>query len=80
MGKLWKQLTCLHLWVKGLPVDLQYGKGYLWRYDCKECDKIIYRWYGNEPISGIITDEWYDYMQNPEMKVSPPIIKRDPLD
>lgn len=73
-----KQFGCLHLWKKGMYIDIQYGKGFLWEYECKECGKTIKRWTGNEPISGILPENpWRVYEKDPYNNMSPPIIHDD---
>lgn len=72
---LLKQLMCLHFWIKGLPVDIQYGKGYKHVFECARCDKRIERWSGNEPISGS-TDPLYD-KKDPLYNAGPPVIYVD---
>ena len=75
--KYFKQLMCLHHWRKGLPVDIQYGKGYKYCFDCTVCGKYIERWHEEEPISGIIPDPWAEYKKDPLHRMSPPIVKID---
>lgn len=79
MRKWWKQFTCLHRWCKGYAIQAEMYRGYLYRYHCHVCDKNILRWsiYG-EPISGLPPkDLWAEYKKDPQMNVSPPIIKID---
>lgn len=71
------QLKCLHRWKKGLYIDIQYGKGFLWEYDCNVCEKKIHRWTGNEPISGILPENPWEIKRNPYTDMSPPIIRSD---
>lgn len=75
MGKLWGQFWCIHHWHKVVPVDISWGKGFKYRYHCTVCDKVIYRWSSDEPISGIIPDAWAEYKKDPLNSVSPPIYK-----
>ena len=78
MGKGWNQFWCLHRWKKGFFVGAQYGKGYLCEYHCTVCEKMCYRWTGNEPISGMMpVDEWLEFKKDPLHRMSPPIIKID---
>lgn len=73
-----KQLMCLHYWKKTELLDILYGKGSLYRYECKECGRKIARWTGNEPISGLLPkDPWAEYKKDPQNNVSPPIIYSD---
>lgn len=73
-----KQFWCLHLWKKGDIVDIQYGKGFLYRWTCKECEKVVYRFDYEAPISMILPpDSWEEYKKDPLHRMSPPIIKID---
>lgn len=71
------QGRCLHNWRKGLPVNVLYGKGYLYRYRCTACNKITHRWTGHDPISGIIPDRWAEYKKDPLYNVGPSIFEID---
>lgn len=73
------RISCLHLWKKtGALLDIMYGKGYLWEYKCSECGKVISRWTGEEPISGILPpNPWEIYKKDPLNTMSPPIIRSD---
>lgn len=78
LTRKWRQFWCLHKWCKGLPVDLMYGKGYLYRYHCTICEKVIYKWTGEEPISGVLPESpWKIYKKDPYSNMSPPIIRKD---
>lgn len=77
LAKKYKQFLCLHKWRKGLPIDLEWGKGYLYKYHCTHCDKNIERWTGNEPISGILPENPWEIKRNPYTDMSPPIIRLD---
>lgn len=60
--------------MKGVEVDLQYGKGYLYPFDCDVCGKRVYRWAGREPISGMVANK--PMINDPLYTASPPI-RRD---
>jgi hypothetical protein len=72
-----KQFACLHLWKKTVLLDIMYGKGFLYQYECKECEKKIARWTGNEPISMITPPNPWEIKRNPYTDMSPPIIRSD---
>ncbi len=70
-----KQFWCMHHWKKGALLDILYLKGFLYEFECDVCGKKIARWTGYEPISGILPDPWAEYKKDPQMNVSPPIIR-----
>lgn len=70
-----KQWGCLHHWQKDVLLDILYGKGFLYQFRCDVCEKKIARWSGYEPISGILPDPWALFKKDPQMNVSPPIIR-----
>ena len=77
--KKWlEQMKCLHYWQKGLPTDLNMGRGYKHEWTCKLCKKRIERWYGNEPISGAPDPEYQRLVS--AYNLSPPIIKKETRD
>lgn len=47
----WAKVWCLHYWIKGFEIDVMYGRGYLYPYTCKKCNKVIHRWSDEPPIS-----------------------------
>jgi len=75
LKKKLKQWGCLHLWRKDVLLDILYGKGFLYQYECKVCEKKIARWTGNEPISGILPPNPWEIKRNPYTDMSPPIIR-----
>lgn len=76
----WDQFKCLHWWTKGLLVDVWYGKGYKYEYQCYYCGKMIHKWDFEAPIS--MAKSPYDdardkFKEDPVSNMSPPLIRVD---
>lgn len=71
----WHQLGCGHYWVKGSMVDWIYGKGIVYEWICKVCDKKIRRTNYYSPISFYLEDPTIE--KDPLYNMSPLIRKND---
>lgn len=72
LTRKWNQFWCLHDWKRGFEVDITPFEGFLYEFNCVECEKTICRTMMHAPISGILPETDIDkYKKDPLNNVSP---------